>query len=176
MIMVNTEDALIERLRKNEEERYDLARSRLESYLKDRLPSHNYSIRKELSPEEKETIFNSRIPSDEPKSFFTTRISVIFEDDLGTRVGVYYDVHRDGFVTCAFRNNGARHSDELIDYVLQREREHYVKILVEDEKTAQQIIASLQGTKGILETQEYKASVEDRNEDFNDLLYGNQGE
>lgn len=170
-----TGDALAEQLRKNEEERYALACSRLENYLKDSLPSHNYSIKKELSSEE-EALFNSRIPSDEPRSHFSTRVPVIFEDDLGTKVGVYYDVHRDGFVTCALRNNQRYASDELIDYVLQRERNHYVKLLVEDEKTAQQIIASLQDTKGILEMETYKASAEDRDEDSNDLLYGNRGE
>ncbi len=174
--MVTTEDALTEQLKKNEEERYALARSRLEKYLQDSLPNYHYSVKKELSPEE-EALFNSRIPSDEPRSFFATRVPVIFEDGLGTRVGVYYDVHRDGFVTCAIRNNQARGFSELIDYVLQREREHYVKILVGDKKTAQQIISSLQGTHGILEMETYNASAEDRDEDFNDLLQGNnQGE
>lgn len=170
-----TEDALAEQLKKNEEERYALARSRLENYLKNLLPSHNYSVKRELLPED-EVLFDSRIPSDEPRSHFSTRVPVIFEDELGTKVGVYYDVHRDGFVTCALRNNQRYASDELIDYVLQRERNHYVKILAEDEKTAQQIIVSLQGTKGILEMETYKASAEDRDGDSNDLLYESREE
>ena len=160
-----------ETIRKHEEERHTKAKCRLEKYLVDNLPDYKSSTKRELSPEEK-ALFSSRISVTNDSDSFTTRIPVIFEDDLSTKVGVYLDVSGQGLIDCTIRNRGRRDLKELIGYVLQRERQHYVKIKVGDEATAKQIEDSLQGRAGILEMEVYKASEDDKEEDFNDFLRG----